>query len=310
MQALLIGGSVLLLLIAVVMAVIALKVLRDNRARSAARVAALQAMVNAPAPEPEFEPEFEPAFEPAFEPVFEPAFEPAAQTFEPAFVLPPVRHQAGFDLALRQAPAPQLRRAHVEVQTPLFEETAPRTPGHRWAWMTATALVMASLVGAFFLLSSGIIGRVIASNSARARAASSATTPIELLSLRHAIDATGAFTVTGLVQNPAASIPLHGVTAVVYLFDPDGKYFASSRAPLESTVLSPGGQAGFTVRVPAPASLPSAPTIGQYRVSFQQDDGAAVIHVDRRGALPEQTTGDTVQAAPATTPLVAVRKIG
>jgi hypothetical protein len=208
-----------------------------------------------------------------------------------------------------EVPLPQPRFAHIESQTPLFEDTAPRTPGHRLAWMAATALVMASLVGAFFLISSGVIGRVVASNSARARAASSSTTPIELLSLRHAIDATGAFTVTGLVQNPAASVPLQGVTAVVYLFDAEGKYFASSRAALESAVLSPGGQAGFTVRVPAPTSLPSVPVIGQYRVSFQQDDGAAVIHVDRRGALPDQTTGDTVQTAPVTTPLVATRKI-
>jgi hypothetical protein len=309
MQALLIGGSVLLLLIAVVMTVIALKVLRDNRARSAARVAALQAFVAGTA---------EPYEPPSFvTPAVRPTEEPAAQTFEPAFVLPPPRQHSEFDLALRQDPAPQShvtlrhesRSAHVEVETPLFEETAPRTPGHRWAWMTATALVMASLVGAFFLISSGIIGRVVASNSARSRAAAGSTIPIELLSLRHAIDSTGAFTVTGLVQNPIASTPLHGVTAVVYLFDPEGKYFASSRAALESTVLSPGGQAGFTVRIPAPTSPPSVPTIGQYRVSFQQDDGAAVIHVDRRGALPEQTTGDTVQAAPATAPLVAVRKI-
>jgi len=316
MQALLIGGLVLLLLIAIVMTVIALKVLRENRARSVARVAALQALVNTEIRPTEVTGTTEVAEETEF-----------TEFDAPAFMRRTVRHPEGFDLALRQdtppeprmarveVPLPQPRFAHVEAQTPLFEDTAPRTPGHRFAWMAATALVMASLVGAFFLISSGVIGRVVASNSARARAASSSTTPIELLSLRHAIDATGAFTVTGLVQNPAASTPLHGVTAVVYLFDAEGKYFASSRAALESAVLSPGGQAGFTVRVPAPTSSPSLPSpaslpsISQYRVSFQQDDGAAVIHVDRRGALPEQTTGDTVQAAPVTTPLVAVRKI-
>jgi hypothetical protein len=314
MQALLIGGLALLLLIAIVMTVIALKVLRENRARSVARVAALQALVNTEFRTTEVTGETEVAEETEF-----------AEMETPAFMRRPVRQPEGFDLALRQdqdpvpqprfvrveVPLPEPRFAHVEPQTPLFEDTAPRTPGHRFAWMAATALVMASLVGAFFLISSGVIGRVMASNAARARAASNSTTPIELLSLRHAIDATGAFTVTGLVQNPAASVPLQGVTAVVYLFDAEGKYFASSRAALESTVLSPGGQAGFTVRVPSPSSpssLPS-PSISQYRVSFQQNDGAAVIHVDRRGALPEQTTGDTVQTAPVTTPLVAARKI-
>ncbi len=323
MQALLIGGLALLLLIAVVMTVIALRLLRENRSRSAARVSALQALAANEVTGPtevagtrEVAEGMEDADTEALE----------LDIDAPAFIRRPVRQPAGFDLALRQDPPPQPRFARVEfptpqprfdrvdrveVQAPMFEETAPRTPGHRWAWMAATVLVMASLVGAFFLISSGVIGRVVASNSARARAASISTTPIELLSLRHAMDATGAFTVTGLVQNPAASAPLHGVTAVVYLFDADGKYFASSRAALESAVLSPGGQAGFTVRVPSPSSqssLPS-PSISQYRVSFKQDDGAAVIHVDRRGALPEQTTGDTVQTAPATTPLVAVRKI-
>jgi len=316
MQALLIGGLALLLLIAIVMTVIALKVLRENRARSVARVAALQALVNTEFSTPQVAGTQEAMAEPEIVEM------EIAEMETPAFMRRPVRQQDGFDLALRQdpppqprfarveVPLPQPRLAHVETQTPLFEDTAPRTPGHRAAWMAATALVMASLVGAFFLISSGVIGRVVASNSARARTASSATTPIELLSLRHAIDSTGAFTVTGLVQNPAASVSLHGVTAVVYLFDADGKYFASSRAALESAVLSPGGQAGFTVRVPSPSpsSLPS-PSISQYRVSFQQDDGAAVIHVDRRGALPEQTTGDTVQTAPVTTPLVAARKI-
>jgi len=290
MEALLIGGMVLLLLFAIVLMVVGAKLLRENRARSTARVEALRAIVTKEVTEETETTEIAEA---------------------PVFVRPPVRQPEPFDLALRVDPPAPSRHAIVDVRSDLFEKPTPRTPGHRLAWMAATGLVMASLVGAYFVISSGVVGRIVASNHARASAA--AASPIELLSLRHAIDASGNFTVTGLVQNPASSTPLHGVAAVVYLFDAEGKYFASSRAALESAVLSPGGQSGFTVRVPSPSlpsptSLPSVP-ISQFRVSFQHEDGAAVIHVDRRGALPEHTSGDTVDTAPPTTPLVATRKI-
>jgi hypothetical protein len=75
---------------------------------------------------------------------------------------------------------------------------------------------------------------------------------------------------------------------MVYLFDAEGRYFASSRSALDAATLSAGGQSAFTVRVPATAS------VTRYRVSFQLEDGAAVIHVDRRGTLPEGTTGDAI----------------
>jgi len=161
-------------------------------------------------------------------------------------------------------------------------------PSRRWTWMAAAGLVMVLGGGTFWIVSSGVIGRAIAAHEANVTNANAL--PLELLSLRYATDAAG-FVVTGLVQNPAKSVVLNRVVAVVYLFDAEGKYIASSRAPIESTVLSAGGESGFVVH------LATSTEVSKYRVSFQHEDGAAVTHVDRRGSLPENTTGDAVGAA-------------
>ena len=102
----------------------------------------------------------------------------------------------------------------------------------------------------------------------------------------------------------------------MYLFDKEDRYFASSKAALDVTMLSPGGEAAFTVRVTPSASLTAA-DVRRYRVSFQQQDGAAVSHVDKRGTLPEGTTGaavdaETPPAAPArpAKPKINARKSG
>ena len=71
--------------------------------------------------------------------------------------------------------------------------------------------------------------------------------PRQLQSLRHAADAQGLFTVTGLVENPREGVERDEVEAVVYLFDDEGKFFASGRAPLEVSRLLPGDQSPFVV---------------------------------------------------------------
>jgi hypothetical protein len=86
------------------------------------------------------------------------------------------------------------------------------------------------------------------------------------------------------------------VHAVIYLFDAEDKFFASGRAALESAVLSAGGMSAFDVRVPA--TMP----VTRYRVSFQHESGAAVAHVDRRGAVPEGATDIAIEPEPTPTP--------
>jgi hypothetical protein len=83
----------------------------------------------------------------------------------------------------------------------------------------------------------------------------------------------------------------------VFLFDRDGNYFATGTAPLDFGVLHPGEESPFVVRVPAPGR------VSRYRVGFRLEDGGAVAHVDRRGQLPDGTTGDSIDAPSAPRPV-------
>ena len=310
MSGLLVGATALFALVAIIMTIVAAKLIRESRARSAARIETLRAIVSEPPDMPaarslamarpvDVELPRLPAVTELADDVWdfdlhEPEFDEG-----PA----PVARAAA---ALRE-PAPrasEVRTSTFELRSSshdLFEDPVERTPSRRWGWMAAAGVAMACIAGVIYVASSGVLGRLAASGGA-AKSAASSSSPIELLSLRHATEA-GQFVVTGLVQNPPASVTHRGVQAVVYLFDQEGRYFATSRAALESAVLSPGGEAAFVVRVPASAD------VSKYRVSFQHEDGAAVIHVDRRGTLPENTSGDAVASTPAA-PIVNARKSG
>ncbi|HEX5069720.1 MAG TPA: hypothetical protein VFV78_05830 [Vicinamibacterales bacterium] len=345
----LIAATVLSLLFAVLMTVIAAKLLRESRTRTSSRIEALQALAaepaaaversaltapvpypvprrSAPPPPREIEQdEFETSWDLALRD--EPTLPVGTMMprSQPVADLAPARASAeAGDLALGNLDLGDAAAVDVPVfdrpannhlwktgtspisagpvsDHDLFEAAIPPTPSRRWTWVAAVAVIMALGGGTFYLISSGVITRAIARHDANVTAA--AALPIELLSLRYATDG-GNFVVTGLVQNPTTSVSLRGVQAVVYLFDAEGKFINSSRASIDTGVLSPGGESSFVVRVPASA------TVTKYRVSFQHDDGAAVQHVDRRGALPENTTGDAVQPAPASTQVVTARKNG
>jgi hypothetical protein len=113
---------------------------------------------------------------------------------------------------------------------------------------------------------------------------------LELLSLRHSLDANGAFTVTGLVQNPGDGLATRQIVAVVYLFDRDGNYFAGGKAALDVAALRPGDESPFVVHIP------SIGRVSRYRVGFRSEEGGVVAHVDRRGQLPTGMTGDAIDA--------------
>lgn len=308
----LVAATVLSLLFAVLMTVIAAKLLRESRTRTSSRIEALQALASEP---------------PAHEPAAIAAPAPAPYVAPRPIAPPPPQIdeiEASWDLALREEPtlpvgamlprsrpvadlAParaaeplrhrslELRTANYELRTSpaiadhdLFETAVEPAPSNRWSWMAAAVFVMLLGGGTFYLVSSGVIARAMARHDANEEMAN--VKPIELLSLRYGTES-GNFVVTGLVQNPTASVPLRSVFAIVYLFDAEGKFMSSARASLESGVLSPGGESGFVVRIPATGD------VTKYRVSFQHEDGAAVQHVDKRGALPANTTGDAVDAA-------------
>ena len=99
---------------------------------------------------------------------------------------------------------------------------------------------------------------------------------LELLSMRHA--RTGdALRVTGLVRNGGAATP-SSIMAVVFVFDRDGGFVASGRAPLEFSDIARGDQSPFQV------TIPEVKDVGKYTVSFRTQAGI-VPHVDLRRTL-------------------------
>jgi flagellar basal body-associated protein FliL len=99
---------------------------------------------------------------------------------------------------------------------------------------------------------------------------------LELLALGHERDGER-LTVRGVVRNPSRA-SIGSVTAVVFLFDRNGSFLTSGRAAVDSGTLTPGGESTFIVTVPGAAA------VGRYRVSFRTAD-RVVPHVDRRDHL-------------------------
>lgn len=99
---------------------------------------------------------------------------------------------------------------------------------------------------------------------------------LELLSMRHTRTGEG-LTVTGLVRNRGAA-DTASITAVVFVFDRDGGFVASGRAPLEFGSVALGDESPFKV------TIPDVQDVGRYRVSFRTPVGI-VPHVDRRATL-------------------------
>lgn len=98
--------------------------------------------------------------------------------------------------------------------------------------------------------------------------------PLELVALGHDRDG-DRLTVRGIVRNPSSGTSVDHLTAVVLMFNREGGFLGTGRATVESSVLGPGGESTFIVTVPG------ASAVGRYRVSFRTDD-RVVPHVDRR----------------------------
>jgi hypothetical protein len=97
---------------------------------------------------------------------------------------------------------------------------------------------------------------------------------LELIALGHERDADG-LTVRGVLRNPITGAQVRQLTAVVLLFNHDGGFVGSGRAPVQATTLDPGSETIFVVTVP------SAHGVERYRVSFRTDEHV-VPHVDAR----------------------------
>ncbi len=145
---------------------------------------------------------------------------------------------------------------------------APESAGRQRGLVAAAAAFAILLVGFGVVRMSGD----------RPAAAAAAASPLELLALGH--EREGArLAVAGLVRNPAEGSTVDHLSAVVLLFDEQGTFVTSARAPVDFMTLGAGDESPFTVRLDAPQ------TVARYRVSFRTDT-TGVPHVDRREVPP------------------------
>lgn len=257
MEMLLIALTILSLGLAVTMSVVAWRATQGEKQRAAARVAALAAAAEVPVP---------------------------AHVNAPASDRPdtPWRRArttddelSAFASEASPAPAPAVvTPAAVSVQSGFLGAESPiRESQQHQRWLRMAAAVVAVVVGgAVFVHMSR---RTAEPGAAHAEAA---PVPLELLSLRHERQGVN-LSVSGLVRNPANGAVVERVTAVVYLFDQQGTFVTSAKAPIDFLKLTAGDESPFVVKVAAPSS------VARYRVSFRTDEGT-LAHLDRRGEPP------------------------
>jgi hypothetical protein len=201
------------------------------------------------------------------------------------------------------------RRPSVVPDQMFHTERPAGSAGRLWLALAAVALVITAGVVTYRAFHSPEIRAVVSASRGAARTNDAApdtatgTHALELLSLRHTVGPDGAFTVTGLVQNPVDGDSVGEIDAVLYLFDDQGLYFAGGKAPLEVPDIAPGDESPFTIKVATSSG------VSRYRVGFRRGDGRVLAHVDRRGQLPDGTSGEAIDARPAlATPAGAIRR--
>ena len=164
----------------------------------------------------------------------------------------------------------------ADIPGPMFERAPRAGLQGRPLLKLGVGFAMAVLVIVLIAMSGDRPGASADESRPAARTVAAAAQSLELLSMRHA-RAGDSLTVTGLVRNQGDAAPAP-VMAVVFVFDRDGGFVASGRAPLEFGGIAHGDESPFKV------SIPEVKDVGRYRVSFRTDAGI-VPHVDRRAAL-------------------------
>ena len=223
--------------LAVVMTVIAGRLARNERRRADARIAALAAEIHGDEPTPV----------------------PAARS--------PI--VAADDLPLRSTSAP----APAVAQPEPFHGV-PELTGSRYGAVAAIGLfAVASVVAIIVWLSAGP-PMAPADPSTATHASENTAAPLELTALSHDRDG-DRLTVRGIVRNPSSTAALERTEAVVSVFNRDGAFVVSGRAPLRSGALNPRQESMFVVMIG------NATDVGRYRISFRSEE-RVVPHIDRR----------------------------
>jgi hypothetical protein len=159
--------------------------------------------------------------------------------------------------------------------TPSMFDPTPRA-GVQGRPLLKLGVGFAMAVGVIVLVAMNSDRQATSAEPARPSSVSPSTEQLELLSMRHT--RTGdALRVTGLVRNRGDAARA-SLMAVVFVFDRDGGFVASGRAPLEFVGIAYGDESPFQV------TIPDVKDVGRYRVSFRTESGI-VPHVDRRATL-------------------------
>jgi hypothetical protein len=165
---------------------------------------------------------------------------------------------------------------HVEVQPAFLAQERPTVSRGGGLLKLGVGFVAVALIVGLAMMGTKTVRRPPTATAGVATPLAAKDGALELLSMRHERNG-DALTVTGLVRNGGSS-PADRLIAVVFIFDRNGDFVASGRAPLEFVSLAPGDESPFRV------SVPSVSDVGRYRVSFRTETGG-VRHVDRRQAL-------------------------
>jgi hypothetical protein len=165
----------------------------------------------------------------------------------------------------------------IPVAAPHLLESAVLGSGAGRSPILAAAVGLALVIGfaATWVVTRAASAPTSAANAAAEQTAARQPASLELVSLTHERVESGGLELHGEVHNPQNGTTLDDVTAVALLFDTQGAFLTSSRAPLETRTLVHGGNATFFI------SVPDAANVGRYRVSFRTNDGI-IPHTDRR----------------------------
>jgi len=162
----------------------------------------------------------------------------------------------------------------------LFTTAEPSTASSRSVIVVCLGLFVFATVAALAVVSSGsratVPPRAAAPDARPATAQPTAAAPLELVALGQEQKA-DRLIVRGVIRNPAAGTRIDRLVAVVFVFDADGGFVTSGRAPIDSTSFLPGGESAFLV------NIPGAEHAARYRVSFRTDT-ALIPHLDQRHA--------------------------
>ena len=285
MDTVLLAVTILSLAMAVALAFIVARLIREERARSEARVNALSTMAAE-----EVAPTAAAVSVTAPLPVA-----PAPRGALPRVATPPrVPPAEDLDLFPAGTPArPDPTSAEVvNGVSHLFEEPEASSPwGRRFAVIGVFAAIVVAIAFALASVHNGVTASPATSAGGGQQPAAQPAVfdgaPLELVALHHRQEA-DRLVITGLVQNPRSGRPMSHVVATAFLFGPDGAFLTSSRAPLDFTTLAPGDESAFVINVPVTGQ------IARYRVGFRTEDGRVIEHVDKRApdALVQKQSGD------------------